>query len=493
MNKNDIKKFDGVDLSLTREQVEDLAAENQMKILDHQKRHDLKTITRRDLLHSGVIAFGGTLMSQSLMQMLLPSQAQAATMCQVAGTTEWIPVITIHLSGGSCLTSHWMPMDANGNPLPSYGKTGWGKTPAFEEEFANKAKFFAGSTFLAGVRTTASLEAMTQTSFVGMSVGGSQDDSGNNMADMSGLIRAIGNKGRILPNLGTANTPTGSNTRPAFVPPTAPLIVQGYSDITGALGVAGSLTPLVAANRAGKMFETIQQLSVRQANKYVTLNGGSQILPTITCRTDENTQLISNPNGNNTDPRGNMQVANVWQIAANTSMNSRNYQFGSIVYNCLNGNGSTGNLNMGGYDYHDGTRTRGDGADNAAGQVVGQVLETARILQKNVFIMVTTEGATTAPISDLAGAPWTSDGGERNGVFILAYKHQGGVFASSGSQLGYMNQSEAAADPLLASPDRAAAAAFINYLSIQGKIGEIDKVLPRTFSPVEIDKLRKLG
>ncbi len=492
MNKNDIKKFDGVDLSLTKEQVEDLAAENQVKILDHQKRHDLKTITRRDLLHSGVIAFGGSLMSQSLMQMLLPAQAQAATMCQVAGTTEWIPVITIHLSGGSCLTSHWMPMDANGSPLPSYGKTGWGKAPAFEEEFANKAKFFVGSTFLGGVRTTATLDTMIKTSFVGMSVGGSQDDSGNNMADISGLVRAIGNKGRILPNLGTRNTATGTNTRPAFIPPTAPLIVQGYSDITGALGVAGSLSPLVAANRAGKMFETIQQLSIRQANKYVTLNGGSQILPTITCRTDENTQLISNPNGNDTDPRLNTLVAPIWGLQANTSMSSRAYQFGSIVYNCLNGNGSSGNLDMGGYDYHDGTRTRGDGADNAAGQVVGQVLETARVLQKDVFVMVTTEGATTAPISDISGAPWTSDGGERNGVFLLAYKDKGTI-ASSGTQLGYMNQSEAAADPLLASPDRAAAAAFINYLSINGKIGDIDKVLPRTFSPVEIDKLRKLG
>lgn len=492
MKYNPFKKYDQVDLSLTREQVENLAAENQLKMMAHQKSHDLKNITRRDLLHSGVIAFGGSLISQSLFQLLVPSEAQAGVVCQVSGTSEWIPMITVHLSGGSCLTSHWIPLDSGGSPLKAYPKTGWGGQFTPDYEFANRAPFFGRSTFLAGVRTTASFDSLTNTVFTGMSVGGSQDDSANNMADISGLIKGMGAKGRILPNLGTANTATGANIRPAFLAPPSPLIVQGYADITGALGVAGSLSPMVAAQRAGKMFETIQQLSIRQAEKYGNLNGGEKILPTITCRTDENTQLISNPAGNNTDPRANAQVATVWGLAANTPMTSRAYQFGSIVFNCLNGNGSTGNLNMGGYDYHDGTRTRGDAADNAAGQVVGQILETAKVLGKKVFVMVTTEGATTAPISTESGAPWTSDGGERNGVYIMAYSPTGSIKAS-GSQLGYMNANEAAADPLLASPDRAAAAAFVNYLSINGKIGEIDKVLPRTFSSVEIDKMRKFG
>jgi hypothetical protein len=494
-NKNQIQKIDGVDLSLTKEQVEDLAAKNQQKLLEHQKNHDLKTITRRDLLHTGVIGFAGTLMSHSLLQMLIPSQAQASGLvCQVAGTHEWIPMITIHLQGGSCLTSHWLPLDSGGNPLAHYGRVGRGKSGSFgvDYEFSNRAPFFAGSSFLAGVRTTASIEAITQTSFVGMSVGGSQDDSANNALDISGLVRGMGAKGRILPNMGTANTSTGINARPAFMPPPAPLRVSGYEDITGALGVAGSLSPLVAANRAGKLFETIQQLSIRQSAKYITLNGGSQILPTITCRTAENTQLVGNPAGNNTDPRGNALVATTWGIAANTAMTSRAYQFGSVVFNCLNGNGSTGNLNMGGYDYHGSARVDTDADDNDAGQVVGRILETAKILGKKVFIMVTTDGATTAQISDIPGAQFTSDGGDRNGSYILAY-NPSGTFSANGYQLGYMNQSEAAADPMLASPDRAAAAALINYLSLNGKLNEIDKVLPRTFSPVEIDKMRKLG
>jgi hypothetical protein len=482
-----------IDTSVTKDEVEQKAYENQKLLNEYQQSHQKAVLTRRDLLATGVISFAGTLMSQSLFSLLLPQTAEAAVQCMVGGSGQWVPLITVNLQGGSNLSSHWLPLDQGGQMLPSYSKVGWGKAGAFstDYEFANRAPFFSGSTLLTGIRTTATPAALASSVFVGVSVA-SQDDSSNNASDITGLARGMGLNGKLLANLGTANTPTGNGTKPAYVAPPAPLVVSGYQDITGALGVGGSLQPLVAANRAGKMFETIQKLSILQASKYVQQNSGSQLENVITCRTQDNTNLIANPDGNNTDPRGNATVAQIWGIAANTSMTSRAYQFGSMVFNALNGNAGSANLNMGGYDYHDGTRTRGDGADNSAGMVIGQIIQTATALNKKVFIMVTTDGATTSAESDIPGAAWTSDGGDRGAMYMIAVNPSAAPTAN-GSQLGFMNINQGAADPLISSPDRAAAAAFVNWLSFNGQLSQIDKVLPRTFSPTEIEQMTKIA
>ncbi len=489
--KNEIQNI--IDPSLTREEVENRAFENQKTLNEYQASHQKRTLTRRDFLATGVVSFAGTLMSQSLFSLLLPASAKASVVCSSGTSGEWIPLITINLQGGANLSSHWLPLGQSGQMLPSYSKVGWGKTGGFatDYEFANRAPFFSGSSLLTGLRTTATPAALGTSSFVGVSVA-SQDDSGGNASDITGLARGLGLKGKLLGNLGTSNTSTGNGTMPAYLPPPAPLIVSSYQDITGALGVAGSLSPLVASQRAGALFQSVQQLSIHQAEKYVQQNSGTLLQNVITCRTQENTQLVGNPEGNNTDPMGNPAVAKVWGLAANTAKSARSYQFGSMVFNALNGNAGSANLNMGGYDYHNGTRATGDAADNAAGQVIGQVIETAMVLGKKAFIMVTTDGATTSAESDIAGSPWASDGGLRGAMYMIAVNPSGPP-STSGSQLGFMNADQGAADPLISSPDRAAAAAFVNWLSFNGKMGLIDQVLPRTFSPVEIDKMRKIS
>lgn len=493
MGKNKKQIESQVDTSLSKEEVKQKAFENQEKLNEHIESHKLGSLTRRDLLATGLISFAGTLMSQSLFSMLLPKMAFAQTSCSLGASGEWIPLITLNLSGGANLSSHWLPLDQGGQLLPSYSKVGWGKSSSFatDYEFANRAPFFGGSTLLGGIRTTATPAALSSSVFLGVSVT-SQDDSSANAFDITGLARGMGLNGKILANLGTSNTGTGNQTMPAFLPPPAPLVISNYQDITGALGVGGSLDPLVASNRAGKLFETIQQLSIHQAEKYAQQNSGNLLNNVITCRTQENTSLIASPNGNNTDPRGDAAVAAIWNLAANTSTGSRDYVFGSMVFNALNGNAGSANLNMGGYDYHDGTRVNGDNKDNQAGQVIGQIMQTAVALGKKAFIVVTTDGSTTSPDSDIPGAVWTSDGGVRGAMYMIAVNPLGAPTAS-GSQLGYMNSAQGAADPLISSPDRAAAAAFINWLSFNGQMAQIDKVLPRTFTPVEIDRMRKIA
>lgn len=482
-----------VDTSLSKDEAEFRAHENKEKLLLYQKSHDKKILTRRDFLATGVVSFAGTLMSQSLFSMLMPASAKADIVCAAAGSSTWVPMVTLNLNGGANLSSHFLPRDTGGQLVPSYSKTGWGKAGSFgvDTEFANGAKFFQGSTWLTGVRTTASTAALASTSFVGMPVR-SQDDSAANHLDITGIAQVMGYKGKLLANLGTAKTSTGAGMLSAYTPPQAPLVVSSYLDITGALSVGGSLAPLVSSGKAGRLFASVQQMSNYQAKKMTQLNDGGLLENIITCRSAENTQLISNPDGNNTDPLGNAVMAKAFNLAANTSKSSRDYVFASMVYNALNGNAGSANLTMGGYDYHNGTRTAGDAADMAAGSVMGQIIEAAYNLGKPLFIMMTTDGATTSAESDVPGAPWASDGGVRGCAYML-YVDPTQKIKATKDQLGAYTADQAADDSFISSPEKAGAAMFVNWLSVNGQLASIDKALPRTLNSTDIDKMKMFG
>ncbi len=484
-----IKTTDSVVMNVTKDELED-RAQRDLETLEHyRKSHNKRHLTRRDFLATGVIPFLGT--------MMLGPLARAQSIVCSTGSGEWIPLITINLTGGSGLSSHWLPLDAGNQLLPSYSKMGWGKAGAFavDYEFANRAPFFQGSTLLAGIRNQATPAALAVSSFVGVAVR-SQDDSSMNAFDFTGLARGIGLNGKLIGNLGTSNTATGNGTQPAYMAPPAPLVVGSYDDITGALGVSGgSLTSIVTGGRAGALFSMIQQLSGHQAKPKAKLNGGEVLQSSIVCRTQDNTALVSSASGASvTDPRSNGAFSTIWGIANNTSVNSRAFVFGSMVYNSLMGNAGSVNLTMGGYDYHNGTRTSGDARDNDAGLVIGRVIQSCMLLNKKAFIAVVSDGSVTSAESDSPGSPWASDGGIRGAAYMIAVNPTGAL-ASAGTQLGSFIAAQAADDKSVVgnSPERAAAAMFMNYLNVNKKLGELDKVLPRIFSAVDIQKMTVLG
>lgn len=458
--------------------------------------HGKPIITRRDFLSSGALSFSASFMLPSLGVMLAKSGvAQAQEIVCSSGGGEWVPLITLNLAGGSGLSAHWLPLDKGGQLLSSYSKMGWGLPTNFsvDKEFANKAPFFQGSTFLAGVRSMAQPTALAATNFVGLAVR-SNDDSGANAFDITGMARKMGLNGAILGNLGTRATMTGNNTQPAFVAPPAALPVGSYNDLVAALGVSDSLKGLVDAGLGGKLFETIEKLSEHQVRRLAALNGGSQLEDIIVCRARDNTKLTSNANGANTDPLANTAYSAIWGLTANTARNSQSFVFGSLVFNALNGNSGSVNLTIGGYDYHNGTRTRGDLADADAGVVVGRILQSCMVMNKPAMILVVSDGSVQSPESDSPMSPWTSDSGNKGAAYML-HIDPSGIITNKGYQLGSFTNGQAVDETSIvgASPQRAAAAMFVNYLNVNKKLGDIDKVLPRVLSAAEIEKMTILG
>lgn len=471
------------------------AVDTNIESIEHKtkefiKMHDRIPMTRRDFLGVGLINFGGFLAMNPVLKILGTSNAARAAevVCDTAKGSDLPALVTLNLAGGAGLSANWMPLSQGLQPLPSYTKMGQGNTPSATREFANQAPFFLGSSFLNALKVAVpDALALDKINFVGVAVR-SQDDSSGNKFDITGLAKNAGLSGTLLANLGTSNTVTGNNTQPAFIVPPAPLVVGRYEDLVGALSVSGSLAKI--ATRAPALFGVIEKLNALQATKYATQNYGTQLEQLMVCRSKDNSTLVSNPNSASTDPRSETPVGTAWGLNANSSTASRDYVFSTLVYNALKGNSGSANLTIGGYDYHNGTRTTGDTKDAEAGTVIGRVITTAHLLGKKVFILVTSDGSVTSAESETAGSPWASDGGLRGSSFMIAYDPAGSATAKS-FQLGFYSDAQAADDKTLVgtSPERAAAAMFANYLAFGKRMDLFDKTLPRVFSLAELDSI----
>lgn len=454
-----------------------------------------KPVTRRELLASGLISFSSSLVLPSFLTILARSgHAQAEELiCKTVGGLDWAPFISLKLSGGAAMGANFLPLDKGEQLLPSYSKMGMGKgsTLPVSYEFANKAPFYAASQMLAGMRTAAAATTLQKANFCGVCVR-SQDDNSQNKFDITGLVINAGASGAIMNNLGRTGSVTGVNNGYAFVPPPAPLIVGSYDDIIGSLGVSGSLAALNTTQKSN-LFKTVQNLSNAQVEQVKNMTGGTTLARLLGCANQDNTNLIANTSALNIDPLGNQAFATNWGITNNSSRSSQEFAFASMVWNVINKNASTANLEMGGFDYHNNTRTSGDDRDNDAGTVIGQILQSFAIMNTKGFLVVTSDGSVTSPDSDIPGGVWTSDRGTAGVAFLICYD-PAGAHKVVNSQLGNFTTGQAVDDTFITggSAELAAGAFFANYLAWQGRINLLENFLPRVFSLTDLDKIIKI-
>ncbi|MEQ1877738.1 MAG: hypothetical protein ABL958_13925, partial [Bdellovibrionia bacterium] len=151
-------------------------------------------------------------------------------------------------------------------------------------------------------------------------------------------------------------------------------------------------------------------------------------------------------------------------------------------------------LEIGGCDYHDNSRTSGNAKDLEIGTMIGRVLETAAVMQKPVFIQVCSDGSVVSEISTASTSPWVSDRGSAGVIYMIAYSPAGRP-ATSGFQVGSFNAGQAAEGAFApgpgATPARAAAGVFANYMAFNKKAGMIESVIPGLFSATQLSQVLK--
>jgi hypothetical protein len=460
-----------------------------------------KPITRREMLAHGLIPFAGSLLAPQFLNMILANTAEAqATAVCAAPTTGLVPFISLNLSGGAAMAANFVPMNASGTPIASYSKMGLGdnQVPIVREfgggTFAgNNAGGVLISKMLAGIRLRADAATIANTTFVGVCVR-SRDDSGENPFNISGLVTKAGLVGTHLPNLGARNSLTGVNQEPAVIAPPTPLVVSSFRDILNSLGYSAALGTQLSKPQKERLANLVSKLSASQVRKLASIKTGDQIQNLVECAGIKNSTLIQEGSGA-VDPVQNASFAPIWGINAQTQQTAASYRSGAMVYNTLMGFAGSAALEIGGYDYHNGTRTQGDTKDGEAGEAIGRILQSAKTLGKPVFLYVTSDGAVTSPDSMARDAVWSSDRGSAGAAYIFMY-HPNGRPAVSSNQIGHYTDGQAADDKFVTGndPARAAQAVFANYLKYNNRLGEFEKIVGRnSISTADLNKVVKVA
>ena len=456
-----------------------------------------KPVTRRDFLNYGMIPFAASAFMPNWLQLFSPerSNAQVGAGCPVPAA-GMIPFIQLNLSGGAGLMANYVPMDEARNPLPSYSIMGMGDgNVPIVREFGNVP--FAGngnSNILTGIRERASALAINRTAFIGMCVR-SRDDSSENPFSMNGMAHRAGLVGSKLPHLGTEDTATGIGQMPVLYAPPSPLIVNGFRDVANSLGYTAALATGLNQAQRERLTKLVSDLNGEQSRKLASINTGAGVKTLIDCAGIKNNELIREGAGA-VDPRSNAAVAALWgNLNAATANNSENLVFATMVYNTLNGTAGSASLNKGGYDYHGNARTVTNARDLDAGRIIGNILQTAEILQRPLFLMVTSDGSVSSENSADRQSQFNSDRGSAGMAYLIMYQPTGRI-STTDFQIGHYTENQAADDRTVVgnSPELATQAAFANYLKMNNRMDLYSQIVTRGLTETaRINEVVKVG
>lgn len=492
-----------------RKILEAQAAEQERKILEYQLRTGhARPRTRREFLQAGLISFSGYMIAPSFIEMFLRSIPAYAADCgggAAAATSGLVPVVTVNLSGGWGAAANILMRDLNGQMLPSYSQLGSGRVPTgTSNAFSNNQVFTESATnrgFLAGIRSAATADTISKTACVAIGAS-TNDDNDNVRLDISGMLIAAGLKGQKLGGLGETDSNTGIGKKPALNKiPLQPLRVGRINDILNALGSAGALaTGLNATQQKSvlvSLMKTIKNLSDSQARDLASVSGGTKVLDLVGCATQQNLDN-ANQGAGTVDPRTNATLATNNTTSVNGADGTPLWNFGdgrqlaraAMAMNAINGMCSAVGFELGDYDYHGNDRAETDSRDRDAGRVVGQVLQTAALLQKRVMVYVVTDGAVVYDTSDNAGTKANGDSGDRSVQLVFAYNPTTAQQAKS-SQIGGFTTGQAANTSFVSgwNADKVGAAVFANWAVLSNQTGLIQQVIPNVLSADDMNKL----
>lgn len=429
-----------------------------------------KPVTRREMLACGMIPFAANIIMPNWLNLFFGSQAHGAEAlnCPPTKTSGLISFITVNLKGGAALSSNYLPLSEGRDLLPTYKMLNLGdnKLPV-EREFGNVP--FAGavdgfmlSQILAGIRASASRAALDRTAFVAIPCH-CLSDTDRNLLDASGLVAKAGLLGSHLPNLGSGSTRTGISQLPARVYPPAPLIVSGFAAMAQAVGYSNVLGTM-SANQKNSLARLMRQLNSSQVKKLASVQGADDIKKVLECGGVKNVDIVAAGAGF-IDPRLNADFSKVWGLTATSSDKSEDMIFGSMVYCSLQGYAGSSNINLGGYDYHDGTRTTANTLDNRAGVLMGKILESAHVLKQPTFLYVTSDGSVSGGGSDTdRQMGWGSDRNQTGMAYFMYYNPKGRP-QTSDFQIGHFTAAQAVDRSFVTggNPEATAAAVFANW------------------------------
>jgi hypothetical protein len=469
-----------------------------------------RPVTRRQFLAQGFLSGAAMVMAPSLLGFFPRSMRAQVLDCGLGGGINGrIPFVVFDLAGGANTTGSNVLVGGVGGQLDLLSADGYARlglpptfTPIADPANVNTElglAFQTDSAFLRGIqlRTSPTTRANVNGAVF---CARSDNDTGNNPHNpMYGIYKA-GADGQLVTLIGTQASDSGGNSQApmAMIDPTVrPTKVDRPQDATGLVDTGKLVELLPNPADAAAVMTAAQNLSDRKVER---MNETQVVSELIQCAFRESTELVANfGNPASLDPRLDPVIAAAaGSIFTATELNNQGdfRKTASVMKLVVNGFAGAGTIELGGYDYHDGTRASGERKDFIAGQAIGAVLEyAARRLDVNgnpdptpVAIYVLSDGSLdsdgtvdgSADGRDKFG--WRGDNSQTAGTFMLVYDPlTRPTMGPAGNQVGYFRDSgnvETAANRIADEVTLLTQAIVLNYLAMHGQAGQLNSVLP---------------
>ena len=464
-----------------------------------------RPVTRRQFLAQGFLTGAAMVIGPSLGGFFRSSQARAqALSCDVGfSPTGRIPFIVFDLAGGANTMGSNVLVGGSGGQLDLLSQEGYGRlgippamTPNADPLNVNQElglAFHTDSAFLRGIQQRTAPETRARVNGM-VFAARSDNDTGHNPHNPMYGINKAGADGQLVTLIGTQASVSGGNSQApmSMIDPTVrPTKVDRPSDATGLVDTGKLVTLLPNPADAEAVMLAAQNLSDQ---KVALMNEDALVSELIQCAFRETTDLVANfGNPAALNPLADPLIVGVGGVGgiftANEINNSGDFRkAASVMKLVVNGFAGAGTIELGGYDYHDGTRASGERKDFIAGQAMGAVLEYAARVNTPLAIYVLSDGSLdsdgvvdgSADGRDKFG--WRGDNSSTAGTFMLVFDPLGRPpLGPAGNQIGYFRDTgnvETASSRVADEVTLLTQAVVLNYLALHGDQGQIGSVLP---------------
>ena len=232
--------------------------------------------------------------------------------------------------------------------------------------------------------------------------------------------------------------------------------------------------------------DTIQRISALKLNK---ITEAQAIKTFLDCGYQQSAdQVASFSDPASLDPTKDANITSIpgFGLSNGSFANADIKKTAAVMKLVIEGYAGAGTVEMGGFDYHNKSRSDTDNKDRAAGQAVGAVLEYAKKNNKPVMVYVFTDGSvsTNGSIDSSGKFVWTTDEDTTASVFFLVYNPNGRPIlknSAASQQIGYFRPNgsvETSATPASNNVTQLAQTIVLNYMALHNETGQFDKVIP---------------
>jgi hypothetical protein len=487
---------------------------NALRNLDHRP-----PVTRRDFLGRGMLSAGATVVGVSSFFSLFANprkayatlapdiQALATSPCNIRAGAGKIPFIAFDLAGGGNIAGSNALVGGAGGQLDFLSTAGYNKlglpgnmipnSSVGAGNFVNTTLGLAmhsDSAYLRGITQRAAMTTMNNVNGAVIPAISQTDTNLNPHNPMYG-IHSAGAAGDLLVLIGTEASASGGNSMaPAYMidPTVNPTVVRRPSDVTGLVNT-GSLVGLLNQADAVSVLESVERISAAKLGQ-VSTNIPSQdaaIKNLVQCSYVDSAYLVDRY-GNALaalDPTKDPQIAGSGGIFSATDLQDNDFlATASVMKMVINGYAGAGTIELGGYDYHDGTRSTGEQRDFKAGQCIGACLEYAARVGVPLMIYVFSDGSIVSngmPDNSVNGrgkGMWMSDNTATSASLMLVFDPKAKPTAVM-QQIGHFNADGSVmstSSPAANAVNLLAETVILNYMALHGQAGAFQTMIYAT-------------